>query len=186
MNVEVQDNSLRDLVEKNIGKGLSNEAIVRNDLIKNFHWSLMRARRMKHFTQKQLAEHIHEVEKTIHLAEKGVLPAGYDLVRKLENALEIRLIKPEIVEKIMVKENSMLGFGDSSKGLTIADLKKIKQNKEENNSYTLNKMDNLTPEEIEMQPEFVKNKFPDVSENNLIEKKDLSVEDIDDLIFGRK
>ena len=96
--IENQESSLRDLVEKNVNIGLSKEAKHRDDLVENFHWIIKRTRRIRHFTAKQLAEEIGEVEKTIALAEEGVVPEGYELIKKIERILGVRLIKEEEVE----------------------------------------------------------------------------------------
>lgn len=119
-----QEASLRELVEKNYeSKVKQQEEMPRPDLIDNFHWVIMRARRMKKLTQDQLAKEIGEAESAIKMAEKGVLPEDdHKMVRKLEVFLGIKIRKG--------KDNDLpktVDFKDPvSRGLTIADLKEIK------------------------------------------------------------
>lgn len=133
--VEKQDASLRDLVEKNVCKGLSKSAKPRIDLIRNFHWLIKRYRRVNHLTTKQLAKEIGEAEKTIDLVEQGIVPEGYTLIRKIENRLGVVLIKDEIGDRIRRMEEKnpeqRLVFDPiSTRMLTIADLNEIKRKKE--------------------------------------------------------
>lgn len=89
----VKDDSLRKIVKK--GYEEKAKVIPKNDdLIDNFHWVIMRARRAKKLTQAQFAAEIKETEASIVMAEKGIISPGNDLlVRKLENALRIRISK---------------------------------------------------------------------------------------------
>lgn len=64
------------------------------NLIEHFHWELMKNRRRKGFSQKQLAEHIGESEIVIQMLEKGKLPERAEqLIKKIEQFLQIRLTK---------------------------------------------------------------------------------------------
>ena len=204
LEIEEQDSTLRDLVEKNVCNGVNKSAKNRVDLIKNFHWLIKRYRRMKKLTTKQFAEEIGEVEKSIILAEQGVVPTGYDLIRKIELFLNIRLIKPEIVEEMQQKARPVVldnaGVEEvldvnsvGSQNLTIADLQEMK-----------NKREALVVNEgaRENEPEFVWDETEDLEqESKLVEgvndkfegktenpsgKAILSQEEIDDLVFGRK
>ncbi|MFC1710930.1 multiprotein-bridging factor 1 family protein [Nanoarchaeota archaeon] len=93
--------TLKNLVEKNFNKGLAREAKPRPDLIDNFHWTIMRARRTRKITQEQLAKEIHEAESAIQMAEKGILPEDDNkLIGKLEAFLGIKLQKTKIEDII--------------------------------------------------------------------------------------
>jgi ribosome-binding protein aMBF1 (putative translation factor) len=129
--LESQDSGLKDLVEKNVCKGLNKEAKPRADLIRNFHWLIKRYRRLKHLTTKQFAEALGEPEKVIILAEQGVVSEGYDLIRKMERCLGISLIKEELQEKVKEKEaKDELKFDNfNSQNLTIADLRRLREEK---------------------------------------------------------
>lgn len=124
-----QEVTLRDLVDKkydNVGK---KEVVKkRDDLVDNFHWILMRARRNKKMTVTDLAKEVGESERVIKMAEQGVLPEGdIRIVQKLETILGINLFKPEIAEMIALKRKQ-LGFDEfSAKELTISDLQEMKK-----------------------------------------------------------
>ena len=140
-NIDVQreDLNLKRVVNKNVERVVSTEKRPRPDLVDHFHWVIMRFRRQKKLTQEQLAKEISEPLDSIMKAEQGVLPdKDYILVRKLENALGIRLLKDEVarmqapieapVSKPILK---VLKFEPSTtKELTIADLRRIKERKE--------------------------------------------------------
>lgn len=150
-----------------------------SDLVDNFHWILMRARRMKKLTQEQFAKEIKESETAIKMAEKGTLPEKYpELIKKIEAYLSIRLFKENPIDKSfereveIVKENLVQGaekgdlkFNDlTTRTLTISDLQDMKKQKEE---IVLN------PEKNPNKPEFVK------------KGREISQEDIDKIIFWR-
>lgn len=120
-----QEKNLRKIVEENFNKEISNKEKP-DFLIDNFHWSIMRARRLKHLTQKELANAITEPEIAIKMIEKGILSRGaYELIEKIEKFLGIRITRPEFIKR----ENSKKVKFDSinTKGMTIADLKKIEE-----------------------------------------------------------
>lgn len=77
------------------------ESVFKDDLIRNYHWAIFKARRAMRLTQKQLADSISESEESIKYIERGVLPENYQVfVKKVESALGINLFKkPEIKKK---------------------------------------------------------------------------------------
>ena len=186
-----QDSHLRDIVNKNFEVQIKNKK-PRDDLVKNFHWILMRVRRSKKITQKQLAEEIAEPELAIKMAEQGVLPEGYKLVNKLENYLRIKLVKEKAYDAKQNVVNSFVGEGeimeqanptisfdsDTTKTLTISNLQEMKREKEseilkgKEGDYIFNEEIDLDKDNEE-KPEFVK-------------KGDLSQKEVDDILFGRK
>src|SRR3989344_8405503 len=128
------DATLRKIIDKNFKKNFSMQRKPRPDLIDNFRWVITRFRRMKKVTQEQLARDISEPLAAVQMAEQGVLPErDYILVKKIENYLGIVLIKEEKTKeqgenKIM--EIKTLTFEpNSSKNLTIADLRRIREEK---------------------------------------------------------
>jgi ribosome-binding protein aMBF1 (putative translation factor) len=145
--LDKQNASLRDLVNKNYVSKIPKMENLQIELIDNFHWAIMRKRRQKHITQKQLAEAIGEAEAAIRMAERGILPQDdYRLINKLENYLKIRLRRnPEKLLSPVQLENSparVLDFKpEVLNELTIADLKRIKEEKESQNKR--NKMQKL-------------------------------------------
>ena len=135
--VEVQkaNLNLKKIVSKNIEQTTSTAKKPRPDLVDNFHWVIMRFRRQKKLTQEQFAKEIDEPLADVIRAEQGILPEkDYILVRKMENSLGIRLIKDATLkienptpEKLLPK---VLKFEPNvTKELTIADLKRIKEQK---------------------------------------------------------
>lgn len=128
--VSIKSDSLRKQegdLKKIVDEKVKIEVPGRNsDLIDNFHWVLMRTRRMRKITQEQIAKEINEPEESIRLLEKGVVPRGYlETVKKLENFLEVKLMKNTIIEG-----PKNIGFDTSTtKTLTISDIKKVDQKK---------------------------------------------------------
>ena len=170
-----QESSLRDLVDKNIKKTDSKESRPRPDLVDNFHWIIRRARKSKKITRKQAARDIGESELVIEMAERGILPEDDNrLVNKLENYLGIRIVKSGsksvsggISESFVGDKKSLeLGFDSSTaRTLTISDLKEMREQGEA--------------------VDFEKPK--DFGEEIIGEKKEeVSDEDMNDIIFGRK
>lgn len=95
----------------------------RPDLVDNFHWIIMRVRRVKGLTQGQLAERINESENSIKMAEQGIIPSGYDLPNKLERFLGVRIIK----DKIMSAES---GFPKTERNLNNSNIVPVNQSKQ--------------------------------------------------------
>jgi len=85
-----------------------------NSLIDNFHWQIIKVRRSKGLTRKQLADKIGEDEKTLKIIENGGLPEdNFFLIGKIEKFLSINLRKEKPVEA----------------GITLADLQKMDEKK---------------------------------------------------------
>ena len=135
---------LRDLVNENYIFKENPE--LKKELIHNFHWVVMRARRMKRLTQEQLAREIHEPEIVIHKIEKGFAPGRIEIIRKLEDYLNIRIREDVEDEKIpeIVKDDFDKKSFDT---LTIADLQEMKKKRE---SEMIKKEPEMLEEEIEM------------------------------------
>lgn len=151
-----QESNLRGIVNANYDKKKSQP---RKDLVPNFHWVIMRARRSKKLTQKQLAEHIGEPEALVISAESGIILANSDsLVRKLENYLGVKLRNQEspyssedLTKKEMMEKLEREGKFDSTitEKLTISDLKEIDEEKGKGNSkgfFSFLKRKKKTPE----------------------------------------
>lgn len=106
------------------------------DLVDNFHWVIMRARRAKGVSQERMAKEISESVSAIKMAERGVLPEdGHFLVKKIESFLGIKLVSGES-EKLRGRIEPgqparVIKFDPvTMKNLTIEDLKKLKKMKE--------------------------------------------------------
>jgi len=125
-----EESSLRAIVDKNYTEKARKTAKSRHDLIDNFHWVLMRTRRSKKVTQKQLAEAIGEAEAAIRLAEEGVLPDDSNkLLNKMQNYLGINLFKDgiKIIQEKPLPAKEIIFDRKSPTTITISDLKKIRE-----------------------------------------------------------
>ncbi len=72
------------------------------NLIDHFHWEIMKNRRRKGLSQRQLAELIGESEILIQMIEKENLPENPEvLIRKLEQFFQIKLRKSNFVENYL-------------------------------------------------------------------------------------
>ena len=138
VDVQREDLNLKKIVSKNV-EGISSTAKKeRLDLIDNFHWVIMRFRRQKKLTQEQFANAISEPVSAIMMAEQGILPEkDYVLARKIENFLGIVIVKGDAEKKQETPGNPMLSVpkvlkfeSNTTKELTIADLRRIKERKE--------------------------------------------------------
>lgn len=160
-----QESKIREVMNKNYEEKMKKESFAnlnsRPDLVDKFHWIIMRVRRVKGLTQKQLAERVGESENAIKMAEQGIVPPGYALLEKLETFLRVKLIKDRkfalsIVQKMETSGNisspnpgnpmlvdeikkiqkpaqpaRLFNFDKKTlDALTIADLKRIKDQKE--------------------------------------------------------
>ncbi len=188
--LEKQETSLRDIVEKNLEKKFGRHEKFgkkepRLDLVDNFHWSIMTSRRRKKISQAQLAEAIAESESVIRMAEKGILPEDdYTLINKLENYLEIKLIRKEIEKIIQEKKPEISKVNLASpENLTIADLKEMRRIREEE-LMQRNEERRLIEEnsDKEFEAESVNKRAEFAGKEN---KKELSDEDIRGLIFRK-
>jgi len=180
-----QNTNLKNVIDTNFEK---NKPKPRTDLINNFHWIIMRARRSKKLTQKQLAENIGESESIVKSAEEGTILNNADtFVRKLESYLSVRLRKgegsssegPRFVNmeksedparrEIREKFEKEANFDSkTAEVLTISDLQEIKKKKEADGSkgfFSFLRRD--------------KKKNESKSEKN----EDLSDEEVEDILF---
>tara|TARA_Y100000310_G_scaffold340430_1_gene436196 strand:- start:2054 stop:2737 length:684 start_codon:yes stop_codon:yes gene_type:complete len=145
-----QDTSLRNVVDSNFKEDFRNDSNSKKDLVNNFHWVVMRARRLKKLTQEQFAEAIREPVKAIMLIEKGFVPEKKEIFNKIEDYLRIRIKKnnekaeQEVVhldnssnlvqseENEKKEKKEITNFDpENVKNLTIADLQEMKKKKEE-------------------------------------------------------
>ncbi len=186
-----QEEKLKEIADKNVENAIKEKTAPTDDLVDKFHWVIMRARRLKKITQKELGRAIGESEAAIKMVEQGMVSAKSPyLIEKIEKYLGIKLkklyspqrfvpeselaqIQTEILgrEQELVKQESQeLRFDPmATKSLTIADLKEMKQRKEE--EVFEKKEERGSEEEWE--------------EKDRKMERDLSDKEIDDLIFGR-
>lgn len=132
--VEIQDVTLKDIINKNFESQTPVKEKPKIELIDNFHWIILRARKKKHLTQGQLASEIHESEAAIKMIETGQLPEDdFRLVNKIENFLGVRIREDEGYEFVMENEPvRVLDFDRKAmENLTISDLQEMKKSREE-------------------------------------------------------
>lgn len=141
--------TLKDLIDKRINlqkEKTSGEKIDKKplNLVDNFHWIIMRARRDRKMTHEQLAKEIGESVIVLKMAEQGKLPDDdYNLIPKLETFFKIKLRQdsqyPMYEERkeaenkaIEVKRLRKINFDPVTlKNLTIADLQEMKRKRHE-------------------------------------------------------
>ncbi len=137
--LEKTEATLKEVADKNYEQKIQSKLKSRTDLVNNFHWIIMRARRLKKLTQEQLSKRISEPEPAIAMAEKGIVPEGDSLIIKLENFLGIRILKEARVyrggwenrEESKFEASGRVSFDTTAvKSLTIDDLKKMKEERE--------------------------------------------------------
>jgi ribosome-binding protein aMBF1 (putative translation factor) len=175
-NSKKEDISLKNLVDRNLKIKIKEEITPRPDLVDNFNWVIMRARRAKHVSREQFAKDLGESETLIKMVERGILPENDNLIiNKVEGYLGIKLRRLEFRQEPQQKE---MGFDSISvKNLTISDLREMKNEKEEN---ILLKPVDVWEGDIETGSK------EDAGEPEPEEEKVLSQEEIDDLIFGKR
>ena len=174
-----QEVTLREIVDRNYEQRIPKKVGPRPEMINNFHWIIMRARRMKKLTQAQLAKQVLESEAAIKMAEQGVLPEDdYKLVNKLENFLGIKIIRPEFVEEVNPPSFPReLGFDmNEARILTIDDLRRLKEEKGIDVEIESEEI-----EEINLMNEEVEEVKPEVNSD----KGEISKEEMDKILFGK-
>jgi len=153
-----QETTLKDIINKNLKIKAKEDTKSREDLVDNFHWIIMRTRRLKHISQRQLAEAINEPELAIKMAEQGVLHENsYKLLNKLENYFGIKLMKQNFVREIKERQpDKVIDFDPvTTKTLTISDLKEMKRKKENEIFDIGGKVENIEKiEDFEEIPEY--------------------------------
>jgi ribosome-binding protein aMBF1 (putative translation factor) len=180
-----QETNLKGIVDSNFEK---NKPKPRTDLVDNFHWVIMRARRSKKLTQKQLAENIGESEAIVKNAEEGIVLNNADtFVRKLESYFGIKLRKGESpystegpkfvhagedpakreIRERFEKENKF--DSATNEALSIADLQEIKKKKEAENPKGFFSFLKRNKKEEEPQKE----------------DKEMSDEEVEDILFRK-
>lgn len=142
----------------------------KDDLIRNYHWAIFKARRAMKLTQKQLAEAISETEESIKYIERGVLPDNYQaFIKKIESCLGITLFKkPEIQKKAIVEVQEPIEEVEKL-SFFAAWRERRKRRKNEKKAQQFERVEINTLKEAESQ---------DINE--------LSQEEMDKIIFGNK
>ncbi len=185
-----QDTTLKGVVDSNFQK---NKPQPRKDLIPNFHWVIMRARRAKKLTQKQLAENLGEPESLIISAETGVILNNADsLVRKLENYLGVKIRNIESPYASDTSKNLAMGANEDPA------LREARERFEREGNFDKETTDNLTIsdlQEINKKKEsegkgglfsfFRRNRKKSQEESTPKPEEEISSEEADKILFGK-
>lgn len=172
----IQDIELKEIVNKKFKNSFTESINTNKNLVRNFHWIVMRARRLKKITLSELSKKIAVPEEVLKKIEKGFVPEeNFEIIRKLEIYLCIQVLTNEAQKTI---QNKKFGFDDViTKSLTIDDLREMKRKKEEEIFEEEN-------EEMENIEELIEIKEEKVERIN--SSKDLTQQQINDIIFGRR
>lgn len=126
-----EDERINEVVNRNFRRH-AGRSDTSNELIDHFHWIVMRARRSKHLTQKQVAESLKESEISIRMLERGIVP-NPGLIDKVEEFFSLRLRKENSQKKEFNPKDEIKPSGfdfDKFKNLRISDLKELKDKRE--------------------------------------------------------
>ncbi len=172
---ELEQNPEKEIPEKN-----------NLNLIEHYYWEIMKNRRRKGLSQKQLSQNLGESEIAIQMIEKNKLPENAErIIKKLEQFFQIKLRKLTEMEKYLEQKNKQpILLDEQGKELKIIPEPEqiIIKNIEEENPITdidsfekskeLERIRNQIPEESE--DEFETRYFPIVRKNNKQQEQSLS------------
>jgi len=155
-----EEKKIFEFAEKNSQKEIETNPMPSENFVENFHWKIMRARRIQKLTQQELAEKLKVSVVSVKMLEKGKVKDGdFKFIQKVENYLNISILDRDKI-KVSVPEVVDSNFGGEKKeplnvnvpdlvkqfekgngidianlkegGFTISDLKSIKDEKEQN------------------------------------------------------
>ncbi len=114
----------------------------RTKLVPNFHEIIAKAREKRGLSHAEVASMLGESEAAVKMVEQGQLPEGYErLIKKLEQFFMIRLTEP--TQNEMPKEETqareIVINAKVARELTIADLRRIKEEREKHATEPKNK-----------------------------------------------
>lgn len=155
-----EEKKILEIAEQNFQKEIEEKPMSSENLLDNFHWGVMRARRLKKMTQHELAQELKVPVMAVKMLEQGQIKEDdFNFIRKVEDYLNINIIdrtkmdvpSPKVVQTSMggeekeplkvnvhdiVKKYSHeegIGIEDLKEGkFTISDLKSMKDEKEQN------------------------------------------------------
>jgi ribosome-binding protein aMBF1 (putative translation factor) len=144
---EDKDVELKEIVKSRFNSELEDVSRKEENLLRNFHWAVMRARRLKKMTIWEVAREIKEPEEALRLVEQGRVPENnLNLIKKLEDYFGIYLLKEDARKKV---DTSEIKFDPvSTKILTIDDLRRMKKEKEEEVFKEVDDKEDLSDKDI--------------------------------------
>ena len=122
-----QENDLKNLVEENFNKTIQKNQDLKINLVDNFNWVIMRARRERHIMRQQLAEKISEPEVAIKSLENGIYPINKRIIKKIEDYLGIKLLNASDSNQTEDKPKKISSDIFDDGNFTISDLKKLEE-----------------------------------------------------------
>ena len=191
--------TLKKIIEKNFKENVSEEKREYDDLVENFHWIIMRRRRILKLSQENFAKAVYEPTIVIEHMEKKVLPKDYvALIKKVQSFLRINLFKNQ--EKFNLDPTSLASESKISTGVTISDMRGLHEQKVgvpkiDPEELNLEKVEELVGKPISIEDEIVeeahgkkRNWFGFRKKSKEIEEskdEDISQEEIEDIMFRR-
>ena len=127
--LEKQENDLKRIVEENFNKTAQENQDSKINLVDNFNWIIMRARRKRHMMRQQLAEKISEPELAIKSLENGIYPINKRIIKKIEDYLGIKLLKVNDSNQTRDNEKKIsFDLTTNNEDLKISDLQETENN----------------------------------------------------------
>ncbi|MCW8966234.1 MAG: hypothetical protein OQK82_06070 [Candidatus Pacearchaeota archaeon] len=122
-----KDRELMEFVSKN--SNIMSEKVT-SYLIRNFHWAIMRARRLRKLTLDEVSEKASIPVSVLKLIESGIVSErNFEAVRKLEVFFGIRVFTDEAREDFGLSNN--LSFDSIiSRSISVEDLKELQERQE--------------------------------------------------------
>ena len=188
---------LNDIIERNLErKKISKDSLKKlppeKKLVENFHWKVMRGRRLKKMSKKQLGVDIGESETAINMVERGELPEDFErLIKKLEAYLRIRLFKNHERSLKDKKSEAEVKFDlYSTKNTKVGDLKQGEEGLGESENGSKENEENLDdgdydyPEQNKTRKSRLWNLFRKKARDAQKREEDISERDANDLEEG--
>jgi len=150
------------------------------NLIENFHWNVMRARRLAKLTTKELAERMKEDENSIKMLEEGKIPRGVEpLIKKLEQFFNIQLVKAQIKPMFSLKQVEIPpAIKREIRQAEITNKPQQQQNKLQQSSQSPLPLQTLR--ELRERPKFSQDKLKNITIDDLVKMKSQKLKISDD------
>lgn len=197
------DVSLRDIVEKNFEKNKLSSNSYPKEVVRNFHWVIIRKRRHLKMSQDEFARKLFLPLKVVQSLEKGILSNDYkEILKKVENVLGISLFTKKDSE---ISSEDILNEAKNPTGILVADVKKpkkfwnfFKSSKKQNDNSENSSLENPDKEEKVFEANEIRKqskKDDSFRRKDLVKKEvqgksrfkneTLSQKDMDKLIWGK-
>ena len=167
-----EDVSLKKIIEDNFQREAIREPSKVEGIANNFHWIIMRKRRIKKWSLQEFADLMFEPLAIVEALEKGVLPRDYiPVIKKVEGLLNIRLLK----EKGEVGAQDIILQSKVPTGITISDLKEKQKEDISRMSYSEKPVEKVR--EIETVREIIKD-----NSDEKLDLDDISLDKVEEMV----